>query len=371
MTTDIAALRAGLADHLATNLASDTWPAVFRTVDRHVFAPRFALYNTATGEFVHHDVHHPDPDRRAAALGAAYSNDTLITRFDDNGIGISSSTEPSLMAAMLEALDLRRGQTVLEVGTGTGYNAAVLSEYAGSESVTTVDVDPALIGAARAALYQAGYSPTVVLGDGADGVPERAPFDRIIATCGVDRVPAAWPRQLTATGAILVNLSRGIVLLRRTDSGAVSGLFHGGAGFMPLRSHDYQPRWANSRVLDVTSASADARPATPTGVDFPTASFFAGLVAERSHLLFVFEDDQVMSYRWVHPATGSWARVDLPTRTVHQAGPRRLWDEVEPVLASWQESGRPGIDRYGITVAPNGTHLLWLDAPDRIVTVLP
>ncbi|AUS80231.1 methyltransferase [Actinoalloteichus sp. AHMU CJ021] len=225
MTTphqDIPALRAGLADQLAAELPSRTWPEVFRVVDRHVFAPRFALFDPVTGSFTHYDVHDPDPVRRAEAMAAAYSNDTLITRFDDDGNPISSSTEPSMMASMLAALDLRPGHRVLEVGTGTGYNAALLARFVGDEQVTTIDVDGELINTARAALDVTGYAPTVVCGDGAAGVPERAPFDRIMATCGVDRVPGAWLDQLTADGAILVTVSTGIALLRRGPDGAVT-----------------------------------------------------------------------------------------------------------------------------------------------------
>lgn len=373
MTTTIAALRASLADRLAETSPSQTWPAVFRTVNRHNFAPRFAVFDPPSGSLTHHDTTDSDPARQRAAFAAAYSDNTLITRFDEHGSGISSSTEPSLMATMLDALDLHRGHRVLEIGTGTGYNAALLSEFAGSERVTTIDVEPELITDARAALQTAGYAPTVVCGDGSAGVPERAPYDRIIATCGVDRVPATWLDQLADDGAILVTLANNIVLLRRIAGDTVCGRFFNSAGFMPLRSTDYQPRWESRRVFDVTSGHADGsrRTTVPDGLDFQTASFFTSLIAEHSHLLFTVQEDQVISYRWVHPPSGSWARIDLDEQSaVHQSGPRRLWDELEPILDNWHAAGRPTTDRYGLTVWADGTHVLWSDKPEIPVSYL-
>ncbi|AFM10505.1 protein-L-isoaspartate carboxylmethyltransferase [Saccharomonospora phage PIS 136] len=132
-TDDTAALRARLADSLP--LTSNLWQQAFRTVPRHVFAPRFARRDLTVGEFVHHDV--TDPKARKSALAAVYSDDVLVTQFGDDGAATSSSTEPSLMASMLEALDTEPGHNVLEVGTGTGSNAGLLCEALGSDMVTT------------------------------------------------------------------------------------------------------------------------------------------------------------------------------------------------------------------------------------------
>ncbi|SDQ99264.1 methyltransferase domain-containing protein [Actinopolyspora saharensis] len=369
---DTARYRAALAEQLTEQLnLSSTWRDAFRAVPRHLFAPRFTLFHPPSGSYTGYDT--TDPAQRTAALSAAYSDDTLITRFDESGNGISSSTEPSLMATMLEALELDPSHRVLEVGTGTGYNAALLCEVVGSSRVTTVDVDPELIGDARTALDTAGYAPSVRCGDGADGLAERAPFDRIIATCGADRVPTAWLDQLSADGAVLVNLSRGIALLRRTRPGSVSGPFLDRAGFMPLRSPSEPAQPQAGRVVSETGGAAETtRPTTfPEGVDFSTMSLFTSLIAARSRLVRTARDDQVTTWRWVHPASGSWARVEPVNQRVHQAGPRRLWDELEPVLTSWQRANRPGLERYGITAHQDGTHELWLDTPEGLITELP
>ncbi|WP_017972803.1 methyltransferase domain-containing protein [Actinopolyspora halophila] len=371
-TDDTARYRGALADHLTERLnLRTTWRAAFRAVPRHLFAPQFTLFHPPTGSYTSYDT--TDPTQRAAALSAAYSDDTLITRFDETGIGTSSSTEPSLMATMLDALDLDPSDRVLEVGTGTGYSTALLCEVVGSSHVATIDVSPELIGNARTALDAAGYAPTVLCGDGADGLVEQAPFNRIIATCGVDRVPTAWLDQLSTNGAILVNLSRGIALLRRTRSGSVSGRFLDWAGFMPLRSPSEPAQWPTDRVVAETTGAADTtRPAAvPAAIDFSTMSLFTSLTAARSRLVCTAEDEQVTTWHWVHPTSGSWARVEPANQRVHQSGPRRLWDELEPVLTSWQRANRPGIDRYGITAHRDGTHELWIDCPETPTTTLP
>jgi protein-L-isoaspartate(D-aspartate) O-methyltransferase len=108
---------------------------------------------------------------------------------------------------MLEQADLHPGMRVLEIGSG-GYNAALIAELVGTEgAVTTVDIDPDVVDRARRYLEAAGYSQvTVVLADTANGVPERAPFDRIIVTAGVWDLPSAWADQLAVGGRLVVPL---------------------------------------------------------------------------------------------------------------------------------------------------------------------
>jgi len=110
-------------------------------------------------------------------LEAVYRDEAVVTKRDARGMPLSSSSQPAIMAKMLELLDLRPGQRVLEIGAGTGYNAALLSHIVGSAGqVTSVDVDPELARAARRALRDAGVRATVVSGDGRDGHHGRAPY---------------------------------------------------------------------------------------------------------------------------------------------------------------------------------------------------
>jgi predicted O-methyltransferase YrrM len=136
----------------------------------------------------------------------------------------SSSTLPSLMLTMLEAMDVTDNCRVLEIGTGSGYNAALLCERLGGEHVTSVDIDPELVELARERLATNGYTPTLAAVDGADGYPKGAPYDRIIATCSVPAIPPACLTQAAPGGVIMA------------DDGTATGRFIPGyASFMPLR----------------------------------------------------------------------------------------------------------------------------------------
>jgi protein-L-isoaspartate(D-aspartate) O-methyltransferase len=150
-------------------------------------------------------------------LGAAqaYQDASVVTKSDADGLPVSAGTQPALMAVMLDQLGVAPGQRVLEIGTGTGYNAALLAHLVGDQrSVVTVEVDGELAERARAALASAGFGGiTVLCTDGAVGAPELAPFDRIIVTAGVWDIPPAWLSQLAVGGRIVLPLSvRGIQL---------------------------------------------------------------------------------------------------------------------------------------------------------------
>ncbi|MGA5129920.1 methyltransferase domain-containing protein [Streptomyces olivoreticuli] len=111
----------------------------------------------------------------------------------------SSSSMPSIMLEMLDLLDAQPGQSVLEVGAGTGYNAALLSHRLGSANVTTVDIDGVLVERAEKNLTTAGYSPRVVRGNGQEGWAAGAPYDRLVATYTVSEIPNGSTAQATSS----------------------------------------------------------------------------------------------------------------------------------------------------------------------------
>src|SRR5688572_27155707 len=141
----------------------------------------------------------PDELSRGGLPGV-YRDDAIVTRRDpDTRAPTSSSSQPAIMAVMLEMLDVRPGHRVLEVGAGTGYNAALLAHLAGAEGlVVTVDVDEATATAAHHALDRLAVPAHVVVADGARGMPGMAPrgghggVDRLIVTASSDVVPRAW-----------------------------------------------------------------------------------------------------------------------------------------------------------------------------------
>jgi protein-L-isoaspartate(D-aspartate) O-methyltransferase len=203
------------------SLRSDSVEAALRAVPRHLFVP-------------------------GTPLPRAYANDVVPTKKDPKEAPISAASQPSIVALMLEQLGVEHGHNILEIGAGTGYNAALLAHLTGPEGhVTTIDVDADLVLKARDALCKADYPDvSVVLGDGALGYPDRAPYDRVIATVGAWDLPLAWLDQLAPAGRLVVplrirgNVTRSIAF-ERDDSWpgiprwrSVSSVM---CSFMPLR----------------------------------------------------------------------------------------------------------------------------------------
>ena len=173
-----------MADGTVTSVRVDR---AFRSVPRHLFAP-------------------------GAGLERVYAREIVVVKRDQHGIPVSTVSAPEIQARMLEQAQIEPGMRVLEIGSG-GYNAALCAELAGQAGqVTTVDIDPEVTERARTFLDAAGYSQvSVVLGDGEDGVVERAPYDRILVTAGAWDIPPAWTAQLTSAGRLVVPLRmRGI-----------------------------------------------------------------------------------------------------------------------------------------------------------------
>jgi protein-L-isoaspartate(D-aspartate) O-methyltransferase len=184
--------------------------AAFASVPRHLFVPELS------------------PD-------AAYADDALVIKYDPDGLPVSSSSQPAMMAIMLEQLGLAPGHRVLEIGTGSGYNAAVLAHIVGpGGGVVTIDIDPGLIARAQASLAAAGCTSVQArCADGGFGDPGGAPFDRIIVTAGAWDIAPAWLDQLAPTGRLVLPLSvRGVqlsvALARQGDHWAATSAFRCG-----------------------------------------------------------------------------------------------------------------------------------------------
>jgi len=199
----------------AGRIATPRVEAAFRAIPRHLFLP---------------DV----------PLDTAYADDAIPTKERD-GVAISSSSQPTVMAVMLEQLDLQPGQRILEVGAGTGYNAALMAHIVGDTGrVVAVDIDDDIVADARAHVAAAGVDTVeVVRGDGADGYPDAAPYDRIILTVAAWDIAPAWVAQLKPGGRLLLPLAlqgnvQKLVAFERADDHLVSVSVRDG-GFMPLR----------------------------------------------------------------------------------------------------------------------------------------
>ncbi|MFJ5118468.1 methyltransferase domain-containing protein [Kitasatospora sp. NPDC088548] len=378
----------GLASALvASGALSSDWLPSFKAVPRELFVPDRIWPGIADGTKQNPVVHRSqDPE---AWRRAVYSDIPLTTQWDDgehegDGLGTtpsSSNSMPTMVFSMLRDLDLRPGDTVLEVGTGTGWNAGLLAHRQGDANVVTVEYDADVARGARENLDRAGLEPTVIEGDGRQGWPKGAPYSRIIATCSLLEIPAAWLEQ-TAPGGIIVAPfgteygGEQIVRLTVNDDGtSAHGTFTRSSAFMRLRQQRTD-RPPFEDYLRGREWPADAARSTTTLAPPDTGGWFEQFVigaavpgtfwrAERydngAYTLWLYSRD-----------TLSWASADYERdRTeyeVYQSGPRNLWDEVEAAWRWWDGQGRPDFDRFGLTVTPDG-HTVWLDHSENPVPV--
>ncbi|MFF3525224.1 methyltransferase, FxLD system [Streptomyces sp. F41] len=213
-----AQLRNALVDEIKSDGRVRT-PAVenaLRSVPRHLFVPD-------------------------ATLEAAYANNVVDIKLDTDGTSISCASQPGIVALMLDQLDAQPGERILELGAGSGYNAALIGHLVGPGGhVTTIDVDDDLVEGARRHLAAAGVTNVEsITRDGALGHPDGAPYDRIIATVGAHGIPHAWLDQLAPTGRLVTpqrlvgTVSRSIVYERHGDRWVSRGSEMN--TFMPLR----------------------------------------------------------------------------------------------------------------------------------------
>jgi protein-L-isoaspartate(D-aspartate) O-methyltransferase len=374
----------GFADTLTASglyQGDQCWRQALHEVPRHLFIPSAAWACPAAG-----------PSRtidRAADQAdwwqMVYSDAAITTQVDDGatdpasgtGIPTSAASQPSLILDFLNLLGVHDGHRVLEIGTGTGWSAALLSWRLGAANVTTIEIDEQVAAQAAGNLDRVGYTPHVIIADGAAGCPDRAPYDRVHVTCGVEHVPSAWIEQTRPGGRIVLPWMPGNPVgyqmhLDVLGEGIATGRLYAPANYMMLRSQ------RKSRVWNPHHAEAAA--GTTTRLD-PREIDRAGRAAELVIVTGVPgigwspvpEDDGSFSLLLFEAGDpqGSWAECDYePGRSdfeVVQYGPRRLWDEVSAAYLHWVGLGRPTLDRFGLTITPEGQRL-WLDNPYGIVT---
>ncbi|HWE63892.1 MAG TPA: methyltransferase domain-containing protein [Chloroflexota bacterium] len=268
------ALRQAMVDMLvqAGNIRSQPVEAAIRAVPRHHFLPE-------------------------VSLKTAYADQAVPTKYLE-GFAVSAASQPTMVAIMLEGLALAPGQRVLEIGAGTGYNAALMAHIVGaSGQIVTVDIDEDIVVGARTHLAAAGFAGVqVVWGDGALGYAPLAPYDRIILTVGAADIEPAWRDQLAPSGRLLVPLSiaGGVqkVIALEPAGDHLRSTFMSECRFMPLRGsaggqeqeqwlngnpalilrQGAQPRASPERVyawlVDAMDATAAGR-TTPIGQDYP------------------------------------------------------------------------------------------------------
>ncbi|WP_438490045.1 methyltransferase domain-containing protein [Streptomyces sp. S186] len=351
------------------------------TVPRHLFLPDRIWRGDGQGGY-HLCERTADPGRW---LEAAYTDVSLVTQFTD-GLPTSAASMPSMVLRTLQLAGLHalsRPLRVAEMGTATGFNAALLCALLGDRAVTTIELDTALAELGERNLQAAGYTPKVVRGDAAQGWQPNAPYDLILATFSVDRLPPAWQAQSAPGGRIITPWNSawccyGTLALTSHHDGSATGRFHPFAAYMPMRrphpglvitpgpapADHSSPVAGTSRLSPWAVAGGDLDAEFHLGLAVPGASFSWNTTGDHAPVRLEVADN-----------TGpSWATVDYDGHrgdrfSVAQSGPRRLWDEITVAYDRWETLGRPSVDQHGMTVDAAGTHSPWVEAAGRRHTV--
>ncbi|TKK76058.1 methyltransferase domain-containing protein [Kribbella jiaozuonensis] len=361
-----------LADEVTP--AGPEWHDSVSSTPRHQLVPRWwepipDSYPFAWG------LRSPQPDQPWAEV---YADETLVTRvgslhadgadLSDRPMGLptSSSTLPGLIVRMLHLLDPHEHDRVLDVGTGSGYSAALLAHLLDDKQVTSIDVDPYLVDIARERLANFGRTPHLEVADATGSLPD-TDYDRIIATVSVRPIPPTWLEALRPGGKIVTTITGTSLLIdaeKHTDGITRGHVQPDPATFMRTRHEtDYPARLdhvfnaARDQPGDETRQLAGPLPDLWDDwqlrclyeLDTPDIENRSATRDDGSQLLWLLADD------------GSWARADSETKTIHQTGPRRLWDDLERVQAQWTAAANFPLHNLTVELGPDRNVLIGPD----------
>lgn len=374
----------GLTDRIAvtpwwgwTVLDDPAWRKAWDAAPRGAFVPD--VWVTWDGQqYVRHD-RAAEPEAWQAAVDA---DEPVITQID-GGIPSCSNSTPSLVAAMLDALDLKPGMRVLESGTGTGWTAALMyHRLIGDQDsgVVSIEYDRQLAKEAEIRAFDVAAYPAIRAGDGTAGARDVAPFDRVSATHSVGRIPPAWIEQTKPGGLVVAPLRIAaaldvLVRLEVAGDGSASGRFAFPVAFMGDRARpapavedwaDGEPRRTKGLgFLDVPRILTD-RHLWVLQLAIPGLTVTGPVVEDGDDTVWLSAPDGSWTVAWV-PQGVSWRSGKA---SVDQYGPRDVWGLAETAWVTWEEAGRPGLDEYGLSVGANGVHRVWMREPDNVVAEL-
>ncbi|MFG2714408.1 methyltransferase domain-containing protein [Streptomyces goshikiensis] len=300
---------------------------------------------------------------------------TQLDNGDTEPIGPAAGDFTSSVSALdvvmrkLRHLGLEPHHRVLEIGYASGYHTALLCERVTAERVTAVEVDETLAAWGASNLEAAGYAPHLVRGDGMEGALARAPFDRVINTASLRRVPHTWVEQSAHGGMILTPFgtaySNAGLLKLTVDGDRAEGRFVGGASYMWIRSERpvVEMRVSDGPVtrpspVDPAQVLGSCLQDFAIGLQVPDVSYSHRGERDGRRVQFVDEagtSATIVSYGgwWEDGAVRSW-------------GPRDLWAEVTAAYTWYEEHDRPHITRFGVTVEADAQHV-WLDRPAQVI----
>ena len=336
----------------------------FSRVERHKLLEWFYLDDDKKAEFEYagcrlakreFDAQYPDPE----LLKIIYSDRPLLIRLNPP----SSTSQPFLVANMLELLQLEKGMNVLEVGAGTGYNAALMQEIVGKTGhITTIDIQEEVVEQTRRLLKASGYGGIkVIAADGGEGFPENAPYDRIIATVGCPDISFRWVEQLADDGFMLIPLQHGAEgfdpLVRIWKEGErLLGRFVGLSGFMSIQGElaiEQRPNFEDFARL---------RSREPTAM-YPLCGIFKERVESGksewhhrfvSFLLFMVIVADKKPFDFAPPSFWDEEKGVVVAREdgVVLYGDESLPDDFKSLSDQWEGLGRPGFSDWRLEFLP-------------------
>jgi protein-L-isoaspartate(D-aspartate) O-methyltransferase len=309
--------------------------AAFRATPRHRFLDRVFQFVSRQNRWREVLTRDPGPNE----LRLLYSDRALITHLGrpERGqapVPVSSSSQPSLMAQMLEDLNLVAGLRVLEVGAGTGYNAALLAHVVGPGKVVAIDVDRSVLSEAWDHLRPfADRAIKLAHADGRLGFPDLAPYDRVMVTAATPDLEPAWLEQLAAGGLLSapLALAPGLAYIVRgtVDGGTFDGRLLRAAYFMPLRSEEESGAGSDNSGLpeeDLTTVAA------------PWGDWF---VRRHSRSAWLRLSQALAFYGWLHGLDVQYRGQD---NRPPEFGVRRAGSLCWFGLGAWQTAGDGGAD---------------------------
>lgn len=329
-------------------------------------------------------------DRRTdsqAWRNAADSDDVVVTQWDDGehdapgtmSVPTCTASLPTVVRRMLDACDVQDGQRVLEIGTGTGYTAALLKDRVGPNGrVVSVEVDAQLATSARKNLAAAGVDVEVVCADGMNGWEAGAPYDRVHVTCAVRQIPSAWlvqcPHGMITTpwGTAFGGGDNRLASLTVRDGVAVGGLGDR-VSFMAARSQRVTP-WGD--WPDTGDALESALPVTWHEIEAPlndTSASALGLLLPNVTFRFSgSHDDEDGRVLWLE-RDGEYASIGFGEHhATTVAGDRAIIGAYTRALRWWLDHDRPQPEQFGLRVSADGEYArqeVWYRSPDRLVSL--
>ena len=367
-----------LVDQLraAGHLSDPRVDAAFSNVPRHLFLPD-------------------------APLDVVYSDQSVPVRMDERGEAIVASTMPSMVARSLAQLQLHEGHNVLQIGTGTGFTAALISYIVGDDGkVTSLEIDRDVASVAQANLSRAGHSVVNVTHvDGAEGYAPRAAYDRIVANVGMWDIPLAWIRQLKPDGLLVVPLwldgLQVSAAFRVQPDGSLLAQGVRPSAFVYIRGVAAMPR-VRQRVgstaltlisddlhrVDAASLhmllSQDHDMSNRLSQPLNTADYWFGFLPYMSlnepekdvFALYTIDFERTAygmdgeGFVLLTPASACFVPY-YGVGTTHTFAGADAFMDVEHYLGEWQAAGRPGVDKLNLHLIPM-QHGVPVDIPGKI-----